>query len=215
MEITPLGLSSFKLRGKQATVVTDPYDSKAVGLKFPKNVEADVVTVSHDHPDHNEVSAVGGSPFVISGPGEYEIKGVMVIGVATFHDENRGADRGKNTIYRIEIDGVKVGHLGDLGHTLTSAQVDDLSGVDVLFVPVGGVYSLDPVKAAQVISDLDPRVVIPMHYNVEGLDAKTYGALSPVSAFLKQMNKETVVPVGKLNVSKDKFAPEMQVVVLE
>ena len=215
MEITALGLSSFKLRGKQATVVTDPFDSKAVGLKFPKNVEADVITVSHDHPDHNEISAVGGKPFVIAGPGEYEIKGVMVIGVATFHDENQGADRGKNTIYRIEIDGVKVGHLGDLGHVLSSAQVDSLNGVDVLFVPVGGVYSLDPVKAAQVISDLEPRIVIPMHYNVEGLDVKTYGALSPVSAFLKQMNKETVVPVSKLSVSKDKFAPEMQVVVLE
>ncbi len=215
MEITALGLSSFKLRGKQATVVTDPFDSKAVGLKFPKNVEADVITVSHDHPDHNEVSAVGGKPFVIAGPGEYEIKGVMVIGVATFHDENQGADRGKNTIYRIEIDGVKVGHLGDLGHVLSSAQVDSLNGVDVLFVPVGGVYSLDPVKAAQVISDIEPHVVIPMHYNVEGLDVKTYGALSPVSAFLKQMNKEAVVPVSKLSVSKDKFAPEMQVVVLE
>lgn len=215
MEITALGLSSFKLRGKQATVVTDPFDSKAVGLKFPKNVEADVITVSHDHPDHNEISAVGGKPFVIAGPGEYEIKGVMVIGVATFHDENQGADRGKNTIYRIEIDGVKVGHLGDLGHVLSSAQVDSLNGVDVLFVPVGGVYSLDPVKAAQVISDLEPHIVIPMHYNVEGLDVKTYGALSPVSAFLKQMNKETVVPVSKLSVSKDKFAPEMQVVVLE
>lgn len=215
MEITALGLSSFKLRGKQATVVTDPFDSKAVGLKFPKNVEADVITVSHDHPDHNEISAVGGKPFVIAGPGEYEIKGVMVIGVATFHDENQGADRGKNTIYRIEIDGVKVGHLGDLGHVLSSAQVDSLNGVDVLFVPVGGVYSLDPVKAAQVISDLEPHIVIPMHYNVEGLDVKTYGALSPVSTFLKQMNKETVVPVSKLSVSKDKFAPEMQVVVLE
>ncbi len=215
MEITALGLSSFKLRGKQATVVTDPFDSKAVGLKFPKNVEADVITVSHDHPDHNEVSAVGGKPFVIAGPGEYEIKDVMVIGVATFHDENQGADRGKNTIYRIEIDGVKVGHLGDLGHVLSSAQVDSLNGVDVLFVPVGGVYSLDPVKAAQVISDLEPHIVIPMHYNVEGLDVKTYGALSPVSAFLKQMNKETVVPLSKLSVSKDKFAPEMQVVVLE
>jgi L-ascorbate metabolism protein UlaG (beta-lactamase superfamily) len=215
MEITALGLSSFKLRGKQATVVTDPYDSKAVGLKFPKNVEADVITVSHDHPDHNEVSAVGGSPFIVSGPGEYEIKGVMVIGVATFHDDTQGADRGKNTIYRIEIDGVKVGHLGDLGHVLSSAQVDSLNGVDVLFVPVGGVYSLDPVKAAQVISDLDPHIVIPMHYNVEGLEEKTYGALSPVSAFLKQMNKESVVPVSKLSVSKDKFAPEMQVVVLE
>ncbi len=215
MEITPLGLSSFKLRGKQATVVTDPYDSKAVGLKFPKNIEADVITVSHDHPDHNEVSAVSGKPFVISGPGEYEIKGVMVIGVATYHDDAHGVDRGKNTIYRIEIDGVKVGHLGDLGHTLTSAQVDSLNGVDVLFVPVGGVYSLDAVKAAQVISDLDPRIVIPMHYHTEGLDAKTYGALSPVSVFLKQMNKEAVVPVSKLSVSKDKFAPEMQVVVLE
>ncbi len=96
MEILPLGHASFKLRGKQATVVTDPYDSAVTGLKFPKNVEADIITVSHDHPDHNAVTAVGGTPFVVRGPGEYEIKGVSIIGVATFHDAEAGNARGRN-----------------------------------------------------------------------------------------------------------------------
>lgn len=215
MDILPLGLSSFKLRGKQATVVTDPYNSSVVGLKFPKNVEANIVTVSHDHSDHSEVSAVSGSPFVITGPGEYEIKDIAVIGISTFHDDVKGQERGKNTMYRIVIDGIKIGHLGDLGHLLSSAQVDELNGVDILFIPVGGVYSLDAVKASQVIADVEPRIVIPMHYAVPGLHPKTYSELAPVATFLKQMSKESVVSVPKLSITKDKLPLTMEVVVLE
>jgi L-ascorbate metabolism protein UlaG (beta-lactamase superfamily) len=215
MDILPLGLSSFKIRGKNASVVTDPFNASSVGLKFPKNVEADIVTVSHDHPDHNEVAAVAGSPFIITGPGEYEVKEVSVIGISTFHDEKKGEERGRNTIYRIQVDGVVFGHLGDLGHVLSSAQVDELNGIDVLFVPVGGVYSLDAVKASQVIADVEPRIVIPMHYGQPGLNEKIFGELAPVSAFLKQMGKESVTAVPKLSVSRDKLPAEMQIVVLE
>lgn len=215
MDITSLGLSSFKIRGKSATVVTDPYDSEAVGLKFPKNVEADVVTISHGHADHNKSSNVGGTPFVIDGPGEYEIKGVAVIGLSTFHDDKEGAERGKNTIYRIEIEGLVIVHLGDLGHVLSSARVDDLDGVDILCIPVGGFYSLDAAKAAQVIADIEPRIVIPMHYGRPELNAKIFGQLAPVATFLKQMGKESVVSVAKLVISKDKLPLQLEVVVLE
>lgn len=211
MEIFPLGHASFKLRGKFVTVVTDPFDEKAVGIKYPKHVEADILTVSHDHHDHNAGSQVGGSPFVVQGAGEYEIKGVSIIGVSSFHDEKSGEQRGRNTMYKIEIDGVRFVHLGDLGHVLSSAQVDMLDGVDVLFIPVGGIYTIDAEKAAQVISDIEPRIVIPMHYGMPDYNKD----LAPVSAFLKQLSKESVTPVPKLTISRDKLPAEMQVVVLE
>ncbi len=209
MEIYPLGHSSFKLRGKQATVVTDPYEGKDMNVKFPKHVDADILTVSHDHYDHNAVHLVGGGPYLVKGPGEYEIKGVSIIGVSSFHDASEGKDRGRNTMYRIEIDGVKIGHLGDLGHVLTSAQVDVLDGIDVLLVPVGGVYTIDAEKAAQVIADIEPRIVIPMH------DARSNKELGSLDAFLKVMNKGEIAPLPKLLVNKDKLPQELQVVVLE
>lgn len=211
MEILPLGHASFKLRGKLATVVTDPFDEKETGMKFPKHTEAEILTISHDHADHNAISQVGGNPFVVMGAGEYEIKGVSIIGVTSFHDDTSGSERGRNTMYRIEIDGIRILHLGDLGHVLSSAQVDQVDGIDVLFIPVGGVYTIDAEKAAQVISDLEPRIVIPMHYGTETSNKN----LAPVSVFLKQMGKESVVPVPKLTVSRDKLPAEMQVVVLE
>lgn len=209
MDIIPLGHASFKLRGKTATVVTDPYDGAGVALKYPKHVEADILTVSHDHADHNAVHLVGGTPFIIRGPGEYEIKGVSVIGVTSYHDEKEGQDRGRNTMYRIEVDGVKIGHLGDLGSVLSSVQVDALDGIDVLLVPVGGVYTIDAEKATQVVSDIEPRIVIPMH------DGRSNKELAPLENFLKVMNKGEITPINKLTISREKLPTEMQVVVLE
>lgn len=214
MDITYLGHSSFKLRGKQVTVVTDPFSSM-VGLPFPKHTSADIVTVSHDHEDHNAAGVVEGNPFVVAGPGEYEIKGVGIVGIGVFHDDAAGAKRGKNTIYRIELDGISIVHLGDLGHELSSVEVDSLDGVDILFVPVGGVYTIDAATAAKVVSEIEPTIVIPMHYNRPGLDQKTFGALTGVDAFLKEMSKTEVTPQPKLTITKDKLPEEMQVVVLQ
>lgn len=209
MEIFPLGHSSFRLRGKQATVITDPYGESGLSVKFPKHIEADVVTISHAHEDHNAAHLVEGNPFVIRGPGEYEIKGISVIGVSSYHDAEAGAARGKNTMYKFEIDGVKILHLGDLGHVLSSAQVDQLDGVDILIIPIGGTYTIDAEKAAQVISDIEPRIIIPMH------DSRSNKDLASVDAFLKHMNKEGIVPVPKLTVSRDKLPVEVQIVILE
>ncbi len=214
MEITYLGHSSFRIRGKNATVVTDPYDVSMVGMKFPKHVAADIVTVSHDHGDHNAAGEIEGSPFVIRGPGEYEVKGVGVVGLPAFHDEEKGAKRGRNTLYRIEIDGVAVVHLGDLGHTLSTKEIDELDGVSVLLVPVGGVYTIDPAQAVAVVNEIEPAVVIPMHYQRPELDQKAFGGLAPVSAFLKEIGKD-VTPQAKLTLTKEKLPAEMQVVVLE
>lgn len=215
MEITPLGHSSFKLRGKHAIVITDPFDPSMVGLKFPKHTEADIVTVSHDHHDHNAVSLIEGAPFVVKGAGEYEVKGVGIVGIGVFHDEEKGAARGKNTIYRIEIDGVSVVHLGDVGHTLSTEQVEVLDGVDVLFVPVGGTYTIDASRAAAIIHEVEPSIVIPMHYGRPEFNQKAFGELAGVAAFLKEIGKEGLAPVAKLTVVKGKIPEGMQVVVLE
>jgi len=213
MEIKFLGHSSFRIRGKAVTVVTDPFDA-SVGFKFPK-VEADMVTISHDHQDHNQKQLVGGKPYVIDGPGEYEVKGVSVLGLQTFHDEVQGQKRGLNTVYRIEFEGISLSHLGDLGHPLSSGQLAELNGVDVLFIPVGGVYTIGPKRAVEVISQVEPKIVIPMHYRVsEQKGDKTFGQLTGVKEFLKEIGEE-VTPQLKLLVSRDRLPSEREVVVLE
>ncbi len=142
-------------------IITDPYPP-ALGYNLGKPV-ARIVTVSHQHPSHSYLLGVGGEPKVITGPGEYEISGVVIIGVATFHDAVGGQKRGKNTVYLIEVDGLLVCHLGDLGHALTAGQVEEIDKVDVLLLPVGGVSTLNAAMAAEVIRQLEPKVVIPMH----------------------------------------------------
>ena len=205
MEITYLGHSCFKLKGKAATVVTDPFLAKC---------EADIVTVSHSHADHNQLSKVSGSPFVIDGGGEYEVKGISVIGVASWHDDKEGAQRGPNTIYVIEIDGLRVCHLGDLGHKLSDTQLEEIGSVDVVLVPVGGEYTIDAKQAGEVVKQLDPWITIPMHYQQPGLDKAAFGKLAGVDAFLTEMGKD-VTPVSKLVLTRDKLPQELQVVVLE
>lgn len=219
MEIVPLGHSAFKLRGKSASVVCDPYDPTMVGLTFPKHTSADIITVSHSHKDHSFTKIVDKEPegqqIIVHGPGEYEIRGVSIIGIQTDHDGEGGKARGKNTVYRLEIDTIVLAHLGDLGHTLSEAQVELLDGVDVLFVPVGGVYSLDAKTAVKVVSDVEPKIVIPMHYKRPELKTDDFGTLAPVADFLKEIGKEGVVAQPKLKVTKDTLNDEMQVVILE
>lgn len=213
MDITYLGHSCFKIKGKQATVVTDPYDSY-IGFKMPK-VEADIVTVSHEHKDHSFIEGVGGEPFVISEPGEYEIKEVEIWGIPTFHDKEDGAKQGKNTVYYLKMDGVSLAHLGDLGQKLTPEQVEELGEVDILFVPVGGFYTIDSVVAHEVINQLEPRIVIPMHFRTEKHNEKLFKEVDTLGVFLKRMGEERVEPQKKLNIkSKTDLPEERKIVVL-
>jgi L-ascorbate metabolism protein UlaG (beta-lactamase superfamily) len=162
MEISWLGHSCFRIRGSQVTVITDPY-SPDMGYSLGKP-KARIVTVSHQHPGHSYVQGVGGEPRLITGPGEYEIGGVLIIGLATFHDAENGSQRGKNTVYLMEIDEISLCHLGDLGHMLTAEQMEELDNVDILLVPVGGVSTIGAPVAAELARQLEPEVVIPMHY---------------------------------------------------
>jgi len=214
MDITHLGHSSFKIRGRVATVITDPYSKDLVGIKFP-TVEANIVTVSHQHNDHNNTSAVSGNPIIIAGPGEYEIKGVRIIGVASYHDATSGSERGRNTIYRIEIDAITIVHCGDLGHKLKDDDIELLSGADVLLIPVGGFYTISAEVAKEVVTQLEPMIIIPMHYNYASLDQKNFGKLTKVDDFIAAMGKDNIAPVPKLTITKDKLPVEQTIVVLE
>lgn len=218
MDITYLGHSCFKLRGSRASVVTDPY-GPMVGWAMSK-VSADVVTVSHGHDDHNNVKVVSGTarrdkPFVIDAPGEYEVMGVGVFGVGTYHDEVKGEKRGKNIVYSVLLDEVSVVHLGDLGHELSQRQVEEINGVDVLLCPVGGHYTIGPSVAAKVISALEPAIVVPMHYKTTKHDKKAFEKVAGVDDFLKEMGVGEVEELDKLSVSKSSLPEELKVVLLQ
>lgn len=209
MDITWYGHACFRLRDKGATIVTDPY-APSVGYTLPK-VRADIVTVSHDHAGHNYVSGVKDSPKVIDGPGEYEIKGVFITGIATFHDRKKGMQRGRNTVFLFEMDGLTICHLGDLGHVPTQDQVEALSDVDILLIPVGGTSTIGAPQAAEVISLLEPRIVIPMHYKTKGLALK----LAPVQQFLQEMGLKKLAAQESLKVTEGTLPEETQIVLLD
>ncbi|MGD8743993.1 MAG: MBL fold metallo-hydrolase [Candidatus Woesebacteria bacterium] len=212
MEINFLGHSSFKIKGKGATVVTDPYDPKRVGLKFPR-VKADIVTVSHDHFDHNNTDAVDKVKMVIVRPGEYEVSGVSIIGISTYHDDKKGKKRGSNNVYVLEIDDLRLVHLGDLGHKLSEKQIDAVGTTDILMIPVGGEYTIGPKQAAEVVHSIEPTIVIPMHYKMEGLDEKSFSKLAKPETFLSNVN----IPVekkDKLTVRKEIIGENQRVVLL-
>ncbi|HVD02006.1 MAG TPA: MBL fold metallo-hydrolase [Candidatus Dormibacteraeota bacterium] len=194
MDVTWHGISCFRLRGKNANVVTDPYPS-AAGARLPR-LEADLVTLSHSHPNHSNLDAIANKDaFVVDGPGEYEVKGITVFGIRSFHDSVAGAEQGQNTIYVLEIDDVRLCHLGDLGHTLDDETVEAIgTPVDVLMVPVGGGKALAAARAAEVVRAIEPRWVVPMHYGLPGFKVD----LEEVDTFLKEMGVTEVTAQPKL-----------------
>jgi len=200
MDITYLGHSSFKLRGKTACVITDPFDPKFVGLKY-SSADADIVTISHNHSDHNQSQLVKGVRMVVNGPGEYEISGVSIIGIPSFHDAKKGEERGNNTIYVFEIDGLRIAHLGDLGEVLFDEQISQLGNIDVLMIPVGGEYTIGPKEAVKMVGEVGPYFVIPMHYKVDGLSPE-FSKLEPVETFLSECGL-TVERIDKFSLKKE------------
>lgn len=208
MEISWYGHSCFRLRDKEIVIMTDPYD-KSLGLPVPR-VRADVVTVSHDHPDHNAVQNIKGEPVVLSGPGEYEIKGIFVTGASSSEGEKRPLAQ-ENTIFVFDMDGLTVCHLGDLDHVPVQEQIEALGDVHVLLIPVGGAPTLSASQAAEVIRLLEPRIVIPMHYSLPEMALK----LDPVSKFFKEMGLREPTPESVLKVTGSALPEETQVVLLD
>jgi len=209
LEITWLGHSCFRIKGRGAVVLTDPYDS-SLGYSLGKP-QADIVTISHPHPGHSFREGVGGTRKIVNGPGEYEIANVFITGIRTYHDAEKGERWGKNTIYLIEMEEMTLCHLGDLGHVPSPEQMEEMSNVEVLMVPVGGLSTIDAAAAAQTVRLLEPKVVIPMHFKTEAVKME----LEPLSRFLKEMGLKEVAPQPKLTVTKSSLPQETQVVVLD
>ncbi len=209
MDISWLGHSCFRIKGKQTTVITDPY-SPTLGYSLGKPT-AHIVTVSHQHPGHSYTQGIGGEPRPVTGPGEYEISGVLIIGINTFHDAEGGIKRGKNTVYLMEVDEIAICHLGDLGHVLTAEQVEEMDNVDVLLLPVGGVSTINAPMAAEVVRQLEPKVVIPMHYKTRALKWE----LESVDKFLKEIGVKQVSSQPKLSFSKPSLPDNTQVFLLD
>jgi L-ascorbate metabolism protein UlaG (beta-lactamase superfamily) len=214
MEITWYGHSCFRLTERNyATVVTDPFDSKAVGYDALR-LKSDIVTVSHDAPGHSNTDAVKGVSYVIDGPGEFEIGGVFITGVQT--DSGSGKKKSKepsarNTIYVFDYDGITVAHLGDLKQTPTQAEIESLGTVNVVLVPVGGGNGLNAAKAAEVISLIEPNLVIPMHYSTPA--AKV--SLDSLNKFIKEMGLSKADTQPSLKVTRSGLPNETHVIVLD
>lgn len=213
MDITYLGHSSFRIKSKDTSLVTDPFDPKMVGIKFPTGITADIVTISHNHPDHNNVSAIANVRKVVEGPGEYEIGGITILGFASYHDGKKGEERGTNTIYVIEAEGLRLAHLGDLGHTLSDKDIECMGEIDILMVPVGGIKTITPGVAVDIIRSLEPKIVLPMHFKVEGSDSDVFAGLASLDTFLKEVaiSQERL---DRLSVKKELLGEEQKVVIL-
>jgi L-ascorbate metabolism protein UlaG (beta-lactamase superfamily) len=215
VKITWLGHSAFLIETADGTrVITDPFEAGSYGGALgyaPIEERADLVTVSHEHPDHNFVEAVAGSPEVVRGTGERTVKGVGVRGVASYHDESRGQERGRNTIFVLEADGLRVVHLGDLGHTLSAEEARALGSVDVVLVPVGGHFTIGPEDAKRVAERLGAKVVIPMHYKTDVLGFP----IRPVEDFLQLMGRVERPGRRTVDVASSDAGGEPRVVVLD
>lgn len=207
MEITYLGHSAFRLRGKDVTVVTDPYPP-ALGISMGKP-QANIVTVSHGSANHAFLDGVGGDPRVISGPGEYEVQDILIAGVATASEPGTGP---VNTAYVFRFDDLIVCHLGDINTKLNDAEVEAIGNINVLLIPVGGGGALGPTQAAEAINQLAPSIVVPMHYR---LDGGTVDGLEPVEHFCREVGLKEIVPEPKLSATKNSLPSEVRVVVLE
>ncbi len=209
MDISWLGHSCFKIKGSRVIVITDPY-SLNLGYSLGEPI-ANIVTVSHQHPGHSYVQDIGGEPRLVTGPGEYEISGVLIVGIATFHDREGGRKSGKNTVYVMELDEVSVCHLGDLGHVLTAEQVEEIGNVDVLLLPVGGMSTINAPMAAEVVRQLEPKAVVPMHYKTPALSWE----LEPVERFLKEIGAKQADSQPKLSLTKSSLPLSTQVFLLD
>ena len=212
MKIKWLGHASLLITSEEGLkIISDPY-SVGGGINYGKIQEtADIVVVSHDHPDHGNVAAVKGKPEVVSTLGSRRVKGIEFKGIASYHDEAKGRQRGPNIIFCFTVDKMRICHLGDLGHQLDTSQIAEIGGVDILLIPVGGFYTIDAKGAAKVCEQLSPKVVIPMHYKT----AKCDYPISGVDDFLKGRKNVRRLDVAEVEFKKEQLPSATETVVLK
>jgi L-ascorbate metabolism protein UlaG (beta-lactamase superfamily) len=212
MRIKYLGHASFLITSQDnKKILTDPY-AVGNGINYqPINESADVVTSSHNHGDHNNVKTAKGSPVILSQAVSQTINGIDIKAVPAFHDETEGSKRGKDIVFCFKVDGITLCHLGDLGHQLSTRQIAEISPVDVLFIPVGGYYTIDAEQAALVAQSLKPRLVFPMHYKT----IKAEYPIAGVDIFLKGKRNVRQLKSSEIEISKSTLPEEMEIVVLQ
>jgi L-ascorbate metabolism protein UlaG (beta-lactamase superfamily) len=218
MTIQWYGHSCFKIStkpegrgsGEDVVIFTDPFQ-KEIGLRPPQG-KADIVTISHDHFDHNNAQALRGEPAVLDIPGEYSIKGVSIKGISSFHDKKEGAENGLNTIFVFESEGIRFCHLGDLAHPLDKKQLEEINGVDILAIPVGNLKSLGGKEAKAVADQIEPKVILPMHYKTKGSKFKG----DDEKVFCKEIGTCPREKMAKLILKKkDLEGKELEVIMME
>ncbi|OGM98305.1 MAG: hypothetical protein A2915_04300 [Candidatus Yanofskybacteria bacterium RIFCSPLOWO2_01_FULL_41_34] len=218
MTINWFGHSCFRIESKEGSILIDPF-SKEIGLKPPK-IKDDIVLVSHGHDDHNNVDEINPEAFLINTPGEYEKKGIAIRGISSYHDKTEGKERGLNIIYVIKAEEMTICHLGDLGQEkLTESQVDDIGDVDILLVPVGGNYTINYKEAIGVISQIEPKIIIPMHYKLKDLRVEIEGPekfVKELGLTPEKVDSSTSLGAGKYKISKKLLpAEEMKLIMFQ
>ena len=206
MNIVWYGQSCFKIQSKDLVLITDPFDKK-IGLRPPFG-SADIVTISHDHYDHNNFQVIKNNPFIIDSVGEYEIKKVIIKGINSYHDNQEGKERGQNTIYIIEMENIRICHLGDFGqNALINGQLEKIGQIDILFIPVGGVFTIDWKSASAIISQIEPRIIIPMHYKISGVKGELL-KLDTIDKFCEERGASSKDAVNKFSIKKKDLPQE-------
>jgi L-ascorbate metabolism protein UlaG (beta-lactamase superfamily) len=215
MKIKWYGHAAFLVTSDQGVkIITDPYESGAYGgqLAYGKiKDQVDIVITSHDHADHNDTKSLPGSPQIVKGSGSKTVKGISFKGISTYHDSSKGSERGANTIFTFSVDGIRICHLGDLGHTLSNKELAEVGAVDILLIPVGGCYTIDPKEATHVAEQIKPKVLIPMHYKTE----KCGFPIAPVEDFLKGKPNLKKPKASETAFDKTTLPKQMEIVVLE
>lgn len=202
------GHNCVRIKAREAVILTDPVD-RATGYAMAKQT-ADIVTISHDHQGHTNLNAVKPEYQLVRGPGEYEMHDVFITGIRTYHDNNRGKERGYNTIFLFEVEGMRIAHLGDLGHALNAEQAEALGDCDVLMVPAGGGDIITPEQAADLIGQLGPKVVIPLQYATDIGDTNLGG----IERFCKSLGVTVPVPEDKLVLRQSDLTETLRLVAL-
>ncbi len=215
MKIKWYGHAAFLITSDQGTkFIIDPYESGAFGgqLSYGKiKDQADFVLITHDHADHNHTKDLPGTPQVVKGSGSKTVKGISIKGIATYHDPSKGSERGSNTVFTFKVDEMQVCHLGDLGHVLSDKELAEIGMVDVLLIPVGGYFTIDPKEATRVAEQIKPRVTIPMHYKTE----KCGFPIAPVEDFLKGKTNTRRLKANETIFNKGTLSQQAEIVVLE
>ncbi len=208
MKISWRGHASFIIEADNQTIITDPFNAY-VGYPMTP-VTADIVTVSHDqHRDHNAVETVQGQPRIIMGTGTVELDGISIKGIASFHDQNQGRERGLNTIFKISAEGINLVHMGDLGQILNTQQMQEIGAVDILLLPVGGKYTINAEEAYQTVNMLQPKIVIPMHFATAHLSF----VLAPVEEFTTRYDQ--IIKKPSLEVHSTDLGTDMKIIMLD